>query len=555
MPKPPYPVAAFSAMSGISNALLIAVINAAAETVANNQLNWEYLILYLLGLGAFVYAKRFVLDRSAEIVKSIVSGIRHRLADMVRKTELATLEKYGVSSIYARISQDAAIVSGSSVAIVNGAQSAIMVVFTLFYIAAVSVWSFGLIVAGLVAGSFYYASHTKTFRAMWQKVSQKETEFFEKLGHILQGFNEVRINRRKNEEVFRAYMGVNNDVKSYRIKTGKRYNITLIFLEVFLYLLLGAILFGLPKLHAEYSEAVIKVVAALLFTVGPLEGIIYSVPVLANANNAARNIMELEAQLAEELKRQRELQIEADSPAAYLALPFEQEIELKGLSYQYPQKNSYGPGFRVGPVDLTIQKGELIFVTGGNGSGKSTFLKLFAGLYQQGRGHIRLDSKKGKLVNLDNHQQYQNLFSIIFSDYHLFDKIYGIEREIDPEEVNVLLDNLGLPEGKVAYKNGAFTNTRLSSGQKKRLALATVLLEDKPIYVFDEVAADLDPAFRDKFYYELLPELKARNKTILVVSHDQQYWNVSDRLIHFQDGMMRELSKEEVRSLVRMVVK
>ena len=189
---------------------------------------------------------------------------------------------------------------------------------------------------------------------------------------------------------------------------------------------------------------------------------------------------------------------------------------------------------------------------------QSTFLKLITGLYLPDRGQIRLDGEDGQkeiLVNLQNRQQYQNLFSAIFSDYHLFDKVYGIGRQIDPAEVNLLLGSLGLSPDKVAFKNGAFTTTHLSNGQKKRLALATVLLEDKPIYIFDEVAADLDPAFRDIFYYEILPELKARNKVVLVVSHDQQYWNVSDRLIQFQDGTMRELSKEEVLSLVQRALK
>ena len=120
--------------------------------------------------------------------------------------------------------------------------------------------------------------------------------------------------------------------------------------------------------------------------------------------------------------------------------------------------------------------------------------------------------------------------------------------------MNALLKSLGMPEEKTTYKDGAFTSIHLSSGQKKRLALATVMLEDKPIYVFDEVAADLDPDFRDKFYFEILQEMKARNKTILVVTHDQQYWNACDRLIQFQDGMVRELSKQEVRTLVEMAV-
>lgn len=557
MPKPPYPVAAFGVASGISNAFLIAVINSAAETVANSELNWRYLVMYLLCLGVFLYTKRYILNRSSEIVESIVNRIRHRIADKVRLTELVTLEKYGAATIYARISQDATIISNASTTIINGVQQSIMIVFTLLYIASISLWSFGFVVAGLAVGMFYYVSHSSAFRSMWQKVSQKETEFFDKLNHILNGFNEININRRKNEDVFNAYVEVNNTAKAYRIATSKRYNTTLIFLEVFIYMLMGVILFALPRLHAEHSEVVIKVVAAVLFTVGPLEGIIYAIPALANASNSARNVMDLEAQLEEDMKKERE-QVDNRSAAAYRALPFENRITLKGLRYQYPSRNGYGQAFEVGPVDLSVRKGELVFVTGGNGSGKSTFLKLLTGLYKPDSGRIVLDDEEGrggKVVAPQNYQQYKNLFSIIFSDYHLFDKIYGVEREISPEEVNALLEGLGLSEEKTTYKDGAFTNTRLSSGQKKRLALATVLLEDKPIYIFDEVAADLDPEFRDKFYYEILQELRARNKTVIVVSHDQQYWNASDRLLQFQDGMMRELSREEVRSLVQMAVK
>ena len=112
-----------------------------------------------------------------------------------------------------------------------------------------------------------------------------------------------------------------------------------------------------------------------------------------------------------------------------------------------------------------------------------------------------------------------------------------------------------LPEDRTTYENGAFTNISLSSGQKKRLVLITSLLEDKSIYLFDEVAADLDPEFRDKFYFEILQELKARHKTILVVSHDQQYWHVADRLLQFKDGRMRELSTEEMNALTSIALK
>ena len=508
--------------------------------------------MYVLCVGLLFFSKRYVLDRSSEIVQSIIRGIRHGLADKVRLTELATFEKYGTSTIYARITQDTTTIANMSTIIINCCQQGVMVIFTLLYISLLSVQSFVLVAAGLAFGIFYYMGHSETFRLMWERTSQKETAFFDQLGHILQGFNEININRRKNEAVFKAYSEGNDTTTAIRVDISKHYNLTLIFSEVFFFLILGGLLFVLPKLHTEGSLVVTKVITSVLFLIGPMESIIYAMPGFANANNAARNIMELESQLGAELDKTREQAIDHYSAAAYQVIPFEKQLTLNGLVYQYPPKAAYDTVFQVGPIALRLGKGELIFVTGGNGSGKSTFLKLLTGLYKPSAGNIIVDGGdgvKGKVVSSQNYQQYQNLFSIIFSDYHLFDKVYGIERSIEPAEVKTLLKYMDLSEEKTSYEDGAFTNIRLSSGQKKRLALATALLEDKPIYVFDEVASDLDPEFRDKFYFEILQELKSRGKTVLVVSHDQQYWLVPDRLIQFQDGKARELSKAEVQLL------
>jgi putative ATP-binding cassette transporter len=554
-------LAGFMLLSSVSNAFLIGIINGAAESVASKQMNWQYFVMYLLCLSIFFYSKKYTQDRSSEIVEMVINRLRLRLVDKVRLTELATLEKYGTSTLYARITQDSTTISNVSTIIINSLQQTMMVCFTLLYIAAISIWSFLIIVVGLGLGLMSYMNHSSVFEAMWQEVSRKETSFFEKLNHILQGFNEININRRKNEDVYNEYVKVNNALRSHRLKTSKMYNVTLMYTQILFYLLLGAILFVLPRLQADNSAAVIiKVVSSVLFIIGPLEGILYAIPGLASANNSAQNIMILEAQLEEELKQQKEQQINHHAPESYQLIPFERQIDLRGLEYQYKNNgwNGNGASFKVGPINLTIQKGELIFITGGNGSGKSSFAKLLTGLYKPAMGQIIIDGtddgRGGIEVNPRNYQQYQNLYSIIFSDFHLFDKVYGLEHTLDPVEVNALLQSMHLSSEKTSYKDGAFTNIRLSSGQKKRLALATVLLEDKPIYFFDEVASDLDPEFRDKFYYEILTELKARNKTVIVISHDQQYWNVPDRLLQFQDGRMRELSKTEVVALVSSMI-
>jgi putative ATP-binding cassette transporter len=64
------------------------------------------------------------------------------------------------------------------------------------------------------------------------------------------------------------------------------------------------------------------------------------------------------------------------------------------------------------------------------------------------------------------------------------------------------------------------------------------LLEDKPVYVLDELAADQDSDFRRRFYEELLPELKALRKTLIVVSHDERYFHVADRVLRMEDGRL-----------------
>jgi putative ATP-binding cassette transporter len=100
---------------------------------------------------------------------------------------------------------------------------------------------------------------------------------------------------------------------------------------------------------------------------------------------------------------------------------------------------------------------------------------------------------------------------------------------------------------KLDVKEGVLSTTQLSQGQRKRLALLTAFLEDRSIYLFDEWAADQDPTFKQTFYDSLLPELKARGKTVIVISHDDRYYDVADRLIKLEDGKL-EYDSEQLES-------
>jgi len=174
---------------------------------------------------------------------------------------------------------------------------------------------------------------------------------------------------------------------------------------------------------------------------------------------------------------------------------------------------------------------------GGNGSGKSTLIKLLLGLYFPHKGSISCDNKE--IVD-QNYAQYRDLFSIVLTDFHLFDKLYGVQED-NSSKVNKLLEKMGL-SSKTAFVDGAFTNLDLSTGQRKRVALINSILEDKQIYVFDEWASDQDPEFREYFYNTLLKELKAQGKTIIAVTHDDKYFGIADKIYKLTYG---KLSKFE----------
>ena len=173
------------------------------------------------------------------------------------------------------------------------------------------------------------------------------------------------------------------------------------------------------------------------------------------------------------------------------------------------------------------------------GSGKTTLALLLLGLYAPESGTIRLD---GVPIDEINRENYRQLFAAVFSDYHLFDSLFGLNRTGLDAQAREYLDRLQL-HGKVQVRDGEFSTQSLSQGQRKRLALLTAYLEDRPFYVFDEWAADQDPVFRRVFYEELLPDLKARGKTALVITHDDQYFSIADRCLRMDVGKITTVTE------------
>ena len=187
--------------------------------------------------------------------------------------------------------------------------------------------------------------------------------------------------------------------------------------------------------------------------------------------------------------------------------------------------------FGIAVDSFELRKGELVFIRGGNGSGKSTFMKVLAGLYAPESGEMFLNNVMLSDVNMES---YRNLFTIVPTDYHLFSRPLGLN--ITPAQLTDVLRTLHMETKVSLLEDGTFSTLDLSAGQRKRLALACALLEKRHIYLFDEVAADFDPVFRRYFFEELLPDFIRQGGTILAISHDDRYFHVADRVLTMREG-------------------
>jgi putative ATP-binding cassette transporter len=266
-------------------------------------------------------------------------------------------------------------------------------------------------------------------------------------------------------------------------------------------------------------------ILVLLYVKGPIEQIVTAMPLFGQAQASFRKVAELSAAIT---------QGEPCSLATKsLAMEFTgANIELRDVRYQFPAQGTVEP-FVLGPVNLTINAGETLFIIGKNGCGKTTLIKLLVGLYAPQQGQLLCDGKPIKPSQLDT---YRQLFSVVFFDYYLFDELIATDVL---GEVDRYFKKLQIVQ-KVTIRDGAFSTTDLSTGQRKRLALIHVFLEDRPVVVLDEWAADQDPTFRRVFYEQLLPEMKRHGKTLIVISHDDAYFHVADRVIEMDAGRIIE---------------
>lgn len=518
-------------LSGIASGTLLAMANSAAEIASKDELEMELRTFLMFGIALilFIYSKRYSMMQSNREVEKMVRKVRVRITDKILKAELQALEKLGKAEIFTAISNQTMTVSQSGTIIINACQSTIMIVACLLYITWLSFIAGIVIIVAVILGTSLYISHRKEVITEFMAAMDKEREFFTILDGIFKGFKEIKVFKKRGDDIFAHAQEIAAEAEAKKINISEKLTVDYMFSQVFFYSLIGVIVFVLPEITTMKSETLLKLTASILFIIGPLDSLVGSSPIFSRATAAIENLYKLEKSLEE---ASVEAQVKG-KPKIKKFVPF-QNITLENVVYKYKDKEDQ-PLFTVGPINLSIRQGEILFIVGGNGTGKTSLLRLITGLYSPQEGTLKLDEKK---ISLPDYPNYRELYSVIFWDFHLFDRLYGL-LDSDEERVNELLIKMQVEE-KTEYEEGRFTNLELSTGQKKRLALIISILEDKEIFIFDEWTADQDPPFRKHFFEVLIKDLQKKGKTIIAVSHDDRYFHLADRVIKMEDGQVLE---------------
>ena len=517
-----------SALGGISTTSILAAINAGAHAADNGRVSLWAAMLFIIALLLFIQTQHYILITTTAEIEAIIHKLRVRLMDYVRRSELLALEAIGRAEIVAAITRETAVLTQASNTLAFAAQGALLIVCVTVYVAYLSFFAFVLAVIIVGVGATMFHAKTRQLSIEQREASRWENRLYERLTDLLDGFKEVRLNSARSNDLYQDIVEVSRAAANIKIRTQSETYKRMILLQSSLYTLLGAVAFVVPVFSDAATGSISKTITALVFIVAACFGLVQSIPIVAAANAAADKIDQVEARLretvgTEEISEQPQKQFDT--------------IEMRDVRFHYTDKFSEA-AFSVGPFDFTLKPGDLVFLTGGNGSGKSTFFKLLAGFYKPDSGEIRYD---GVPVSDRTRDDYRGLIAAIFPDFHLFPKLYGIH-DPDPNDVDRMLSEFKLLD-KTRLIGDEFSTIDLSSEQRRRLALVVAKLENRPILLLDEWAADQDPEFRRKFYFEMLPMLNRAGITIVAISHDDRYideMKVPARRLHMDEGRFVE---------------
>jgi putative ATP-binding cassette transporter len=525
-------IIAVGIVGGIASTALIAVVNSVISGARSHseQLLWAFAALCVI-LPLSRFSSALMLNR---LTSKSNRDLRMRLARRILASPLRNLEEMGIHRLQAVLTVDIPTI-GMMLPFIPGLCVNIVIFFTcIFYLAWLS-WSMllaliGFMAVGIITYQLPLIKGMHYFRLLRKEADSLASHY----RGLVEGVKELKLHSRRREAFFTELLEPTTRVmERYGVAGNLVTAAAVSWGQVLVFLLIGLLIFGIPSFSSINTEVLTGYTMTILYMVGPLEAALNTFPALGRAGVAIENVQRLGLSL-DKLPDEKPSRSNESNPGW-------QSLELAGVTHTYYREKEE-ENFTLGPIDLTFRPGEMIFLTGGNGSGKTTLAKLITCLYTPESGEIRFN---GEPVTNENIEAYRQNFSMVFYDFHLFEKLLGLNEPGMDDLAQEYLAKLQL-DHKVKVRDGGLSTTELSAGQRKRLALLTAFLEDRNIYIFDEWASDQDPIFRDVFYYEILPELKARGKLVLVISHDDRYYLLGDRILKLDYGKIEYDQKRDL---------
>ncbi len=533
--KPLHRLLISAVLSALSTTAILALVTYAAQKIDYTKAKFVDLPIagmFVVCVIIYVVSDSQMIARFAADIEQAIDYLRMRLINRVRHADLWKLEHFGQTRLFGSITQSCKVISSNSQYLAMASRSIILTVTILLYIATVSILSFFLLTCLLVAAAMVYYKLGLSVEKCQKNLAADESKLFECVSDLLDGFKEQRLSSAHSRALGEDFGMLSSHTVTARSELHRQSWQQFVFGETMFHFMLGLVVFIVPLYSPSVSKELVKISAAIMFMIAPIFGLMQSLSVLRAATAAADRMMVLDEELI--ALEEQGSHSEPDSIPENFS-----EIRMANIEFSFPSQSGEKP-FAIGPLNVGIKRGEMIFVTGGNGSGKSTFIKLLTGLYHPSRGLLTIDHK---VISSDMLASYRALIAPVFSDFHLFSQLFGIET-IDQLTAEDLLNWMEMAH-ITGIKENRFARTNLSTGQRKRLALVAALLEKKPILILDEWAADQDSFFRKKFYHELLPELRRRGLTIVAVTHDDRYFDAADRILHLEEGRITELLTNE----------
>lgn len=494
----------------------------------------NYMVIVFSAIVVYTYLLNIIFQKKLnEYTYRVLYKNEKKLFNQVLKAPLPTIERFGTQRIYTAV-EDLRVFSDLPTVLTNTVNSLLVLILGVTYMFTIS-WVATIVVVVMivvVAGCYFVVMNSMSNEIV--KLRGYAEHYFSLIDDLILGFKELKLSATRRKNIMSKHLGPNRD-KSERVDFKVNYIFQSINIigQYGLFMIIGVIIFVLPALGLLEIADVIAYVVIILFISGPINNLIGMQQNYAQfivANNRIKNFMK---DFQEEDKKEvvKKKKIESVN-----------SIKFNDVCFDYQSKNHEKP-FALGPINLEIRRGEVLFIVGGNGSGKSTFINILTGLYEPSKGGIIINGEVSKNSNTDLDES----IAAVFTNNYIFANNYDNYSLVNNEKYKSLLKTMQLDSIIMDDKEES-ARKNFSKGQGKRISMILALLEDKPILILDEWAADQDPHFRKFFYEELIPKLKKDGKTIIAVTHDDAYFHLANRIIKFDFGKIVkdvEINNEE----------